>query len=104
MLNLLREWPMSVNIKFNHIEQTEQISEMVEGALSDLIKITDDRYRFNVKLSKEQDGYHVNINCSYHNKPIISKAANENLPKALSESVHAMRTQIIRKSDKIRNN
>jgi ribosome-associated translation inhibitor RaiA len=44
----------------------------------------------------------VGINCSYRNKLLASKADHENLYKALSKGIDSMKTQVIRKADKVR--
>jgi ribosome-associated translation inhibitor RaiA len=49
-----------------------------------------------------RESYHVGINCSFRNKPLSSKADHENLYKALSKGIHSMKTQVIRKAEKVR--
>jgi len=95
---------MPVHLTFNNIRNSKAVSEHVNNAFEELIKITDDKFPFHVTLNKiKEESYHVGINCSYHNKALSSKADNENLYKALSKGIHSMKTQVIRKAEKVRN-
>ena len=94
---------MSIHLSFNKIRNSKAVSEHVHRAFEELIKITDDKFPFHVTLNKVNDeSYHVGINCSYRNKPLSSKADHENLYKALSKGIDSMKTQVIRKAEKVR--
>lgn len=94
---------MSIHLTFNNIRNSKAVSEHVHHVLEELIKITDDKYPFHIKLNKVAgESYHVGINCSYKSKQLSSKADNENLYKALSKGIDSMKTQVIRKAEKIR--
>ncbi|MCH2286391.1 MAG: HPF/RaiA family ribosome-associated protein [SAR324 cluster bacterium] len=94
---------MSIHLSFNNIRNSKAVSEHVHRAFEELIKITDDKYPFHIKLNKVAgESYHVGINCSYKSKQLSSKADNENLYKALSKGIDSMKTQVIRKAEKIR--
>ena len=94
---------MSIHLTFNNIRNSDAVNDHVHQAFGELIKITDDKFPFHVTLNKVNDkSYGVGINCSYRNKPISSKAVHENLYKALSKSIDSMKTQVIRKAEKVR--
>ncbi|MEC8980697.1 MAG: HPF/RaiA family ribosome-associated protein [SAR324 cluster bacterium] len=94
---------MSIHLTFNNIRNSDAVNDHVHQAFGELIKITDDKFPFHVTLNKvNHKSYRVGINCSYRNKPISSKAVHENLYKALSKSIDSMKTQVIRKAEKVR--
>ncbi|MAW04967.1 MAG: hypothetical protein CL918_00235 [Deltaproteobacteria bacterium] len=94
---------MTIHLTFNNIRNSKAVSEHVDHAFEELIKITDDKFPFHVTLNKvNRESYHVGINCSFRNKPLSSKADHENLYKALSKGIHSMKTQVIRKAEKVR--
>ena len=95
---------MSIHLTFKNIRHSEAVSTHVHEAFEELIKITDNKFPFHVNLNKvAQESYHVGINCSYKNKSLFSKANHENLYKALSKGIDSMKTQVIRKAEKVRN-
>jgi ribosome-associated translation inhibitor RaiA len=53
-------------------------------------------------MSKLNEQHQVHINCTYNQKKLASSAEHVNLYKALSKGVDAMRTQVIRKSERAR--
>jgi ribosomal subunit interface protein len=94
---------MPIHLTFNNIRNSEAVSEHVNHAFEELIKITDDKFPFHVTLNKvNEESYQVGINCSYRNKQLSSKANHENLYKALSKGIDSMKTQVIRKAEKVR--
>ena len=94
---------MPRHLTFNNIRNSDAVNEHVNQAFGELIKITDDKFPFHVTLNKVNDeSYRVGINCSYRNKPLSSKADHENLYKALSKGIDSMKTQVIRKAEKVR--
>lgn len=94
---------MPIHLTFNNIRNSDAVNEHVNQAFGELIKITDDKFPFHVTLNKVNDAsYRVGINCSYRNKPLSSKADHENLYKALSKGIDSMKTQVIRKAEKVR--
>ena len=94
---------MPIHLSFKNIRNSKAVSEHVNQTFEELIKITDDKYPFHVKLNKVAEKfYHVGINCSYRNKLLSSKADHKNLYKALSKGVDSMKSQVIRKSEKVR--
>ena len=94
---------MAIHVTFNNIRNSKAVTEHVHHVFQELIKITDDKYPFHVKLNKVADkSYHVGINCSYRSKQLSSKADHENLYKALSKGVGSMKSQVIRKAEKAR--
>jgi ribosomal subunit interface protein len=94
---------MPIHLTFNNIRNSDAVSDHVHHAFEELIKITDDKFPFHVSLNKvHEESYHVGINCSYRNKLLASKADHENLYKALSKCIDSMKTQVIRKADKVR--
>ena len=94
---------MPIHLTFNNIRNSDAVNDHVHQAFGELIKITDDKFPFHVNLNKVNDlSYHVGINCSYRNKPLSSKADHENLYKALSKGIDSMKTQVIRKAEKVR--
>ena len=92
----------SIHITFTHMNQSDSVTEHVNELMSDLIRITDNKYPFHVNLSKEDEVHFVVINCNYNNKPLTSKASHINLYKALSKSVDSMKKQVQRKADRLR--
>ncbi|MBC8259043.1 MAG: HPF/RaiA family ribosome-associated protein [SAR324 cluster bacterium] len=94
---------MPIHLSFKNIRSSKAVTEHVHQAFEELIKITDDKFPFHVNLNKvAEESYHVGINCSYRNKPLSSKADHENLYKAISKSIESMKTQVIRKAEKVR--
>ena len=94
---------MPIHLTFKNIRNSDAVSKHVHHAFEELIKITDDKFPFHVTLNKvAEESYYVGINCSYRNKPLSSKADHENLYKALSKGVDSMKTQVIRKAEKVR--
>ena len=93
---------MPIHLTFKNIRNSRAVYERVYVAFEELIKITDDKFPFHVTLNKVRDFYYVVINCSYFKKNLSSKAGNENLYKALSKGIESMKTQVIKKSQKIR--
>ena len=94
---------MTIHLTFNNIRNSDAVSSHVHEAFEELIKITDDKFPFHVNLNKvTEESYRVGINCSFRNKPLSSKADHENLYKALSKGIHSMKTQVIRKAEKVR--
>ena len=43
---------MSIHLSFNNIRNSKAVSEHVHRAFEELIKITDDKYPFHIKLNK----------------------------------------------------
>jgi ribosomal subunit interface protein len=99
---LLTEAAMSVHIQFNNIRNSNAVEEHVNEQFKDLLKITDSKFPFHVNMSKVDEIHEVQIHCSFHHKPLASAAKHENLYKALSKSVDAMRSQVIKRSEKLR--
>ncbi len=94
---------MPIHLTFNNIRNSDAVTEHVHHAFEELIKITDDKFPLQVTLNKvAEESYHVGINCSYRNKSLSSKADHENLYKALSKGIDSMKTQVIRKAEKVR--
>ena len=94
---------MPIHLTFKNIRNSDAVTEHVHHAFEELIKITDDKFPFHVTLNKvAEESYHVGINCSYRNKSLSSKADHENLYKALSKGIDSMKTQVIRKAEKVR--
>ena len=94
---------MPIHLTFNNIRNSDAVNKHVNQAFGELIKITDDKFPFHVTLNKVNDeSYRVGINCSYRKKPLSSKADHENLYKALSKSIDSIKTQVIRKAEKVR--
>ena len=94
---------MSIHLTFNNIRYSDAVISHVHEAFEELIKITDNKFPFHVKLNKDsQKSYHVGINCSYKNKLLFSKADHGNLYKALSKGIDSMKTQVIRKAERNR--
>ncbi len=95
---------MSVHITFNNIRNSNAVEEHVNEQFKDLLKITDSKYPFHVNMSKDKDRelHEVHIHCSFNHKPLASSAEHENLYKALSKSIDAMRSQVIKRSEKLR--
>ena len=95
---------MPIHLTFNNIRNSKAVTEHVNHAFNELIKITDDKYPFHVNLNKvAEEFYHVGINCSYKSKHLSSKSDHQNLYKALSKGIDSMKIQVIRKAEKIRN-
>ena len=93
---------MPIHITFNNLKQSDAVSEHVNELMKEIIKITDDRFAFHISLSRENNAHTVVINCHYRDKPLISKAKNANLYRAISKSVDSIRSQVIRKTQKLR--
>tara|TARA_B100001250_G_scaffold337746_1_gene304636 strand:- start:184 stop:471 length:288 start_codon:yes stop_codon:yes gene_type:complete len=94
---------MPIHLTFKNIRYSEAVNSHVHEAFQELIKITDNKFPFHVNLKKvTQDSYYVGINCSYKNKSLFSKGDHQNLYKALSKGIDSMKTQVIRKADKVR--
>ena len=69
----------------------------------ELLKITDNKYRFNVRLNKEQDQhYHVGITCNFLSKHLITASDGSNLYKAVGRAIESIKTQVLKKARKLR--
>lgn len=94
---------MPVHLTFKNIRNSGAVTDHVNEAFEELIKITDDKYPFHVNLNKEsEESYHVSITCSYKNKPLSSKADHPNLYKAIAKGIDSMKTQVIKKTERVR--
>lgn len=94
---------MSIHISFKNMKHSDAVKEHVHELFDDLLRITDNKFPFHVNLSRQKDdSYHVGINCSFHQKQLASNTDDPNLYKALARGVDSLRTQIIRKSDKLK--
>ena len=71
---------MSLHLTFNNMRQSEAVSAHIHNMFEELIKITDNKFPFHVRLNKEGDEtYHVGINCNYHSKQLVSNVDDSNL-------------------------
>ena len=93
---------MALHITFNNIRNSDAVSDHVNKMFNDLLQITDSKFPIHVDLIRENNHHHVKINCTYYQKSLVSNANHENLYKALSKSVSSIRTQVMRRSGKIR--
>ena len=94
---------MSLHLTFNNIRQSEAVSDHVQQMFDDLIKITDNKHPFHVRLNKEGDEkYHVGINCNFQSKQLVSNVDDANLYKALGKSIESIKNQVLKKSKKLR--
>jgi len=91
---------MTVHITFNNMKHSDAVSEHVEELFQELTRITDNKFPFHISLSKENETYTVGIKCSFLHKPLSSKSSHDNLYKAISKCVNAMKVQVVRKSEK----
>ncbi len=90
---------MTIRIAFNNMKHSESVTEHVHEIMKELIKITDNKFPFNINLTKENDQqHHVVLNCTYSGKDLSSKSTHENLYKAIGKAVDAMKIQVLRKS------
>ena len=70
---------MSLHLIFNNMRQSEAVSAHIHDMFEELIKITDNKFPFHVRLNKEGDEtYHVGINCNYHSKQLVSNVDDSN--------------------------
>ena len=94
---------MSLHLTFNNMRQSEAVSAHIHDMFEELIKITDNKFRFHVRLNKEGDEtYHVGINCNYHSKQLVSNVDDSNLYNALGKSIESIKHQVLKKSQKLR--
>ncbi len=94
---------MSIHLTFNNIRKSDAVTDHVHEMFEELLKITENKHAFHVKLNKVNDNqYHVGINCSYRNKQMISRTEDKNLYKALNKGIDSIKTQVLRKSEKLR--
>ena len=94
---------MSLHLTFNNMRQSEAVSVHIHDMFEELIKITDNKFPFHVRLNKEGDEtYHVGINCNYHSKQLVSNVDDSNLYKALRKSIESIKHQVLKKSQKLR--
>ena len=93
---------MSIHLEFKNVRNSEAVTAHVHELFRELVQITEDRFPFHVSMSKVNGHHQVHINCTYNQKRLSSSAEHENLYKAISKSVDAMRTQVIRKSERVR--
>ena len=92
---------MSLHLTFNNMRQSEAVSAHIHDMFEELIKITDNKFPFHVRLNKEGDEtYHVGINCNYHSKQLVSNVDDSNLYKALGKSIESIKHQVLKKSQK----
>ena len=94
---------MTIHIAFNNMKHSDSVIEHVHEVMKELLKITESKFPFHMSLTKqESDEHHVVLNCTYVGKALSSHSTHENLYKAISKSVDAMKIQILRKSEKMR--
>ena len=94
---------MSLHLTFNNMRQSEAVSAHIHDMFEELIKITDNKFPFHVRLNKEgEETYHVGINCNYHSKQLVSNVDDSNLYKALGKSIESIKHQVLKKSQKLR--
>lgn len=93
---------MSIHLEFKNVRNSEAVSSHIHELFRELVEITEDRFPFHVSMSKVNEQYHVHINCTYNQKRLVSSAQHDNLYKALSKGVEALKTQVIRKSERMR--
>ena len=85
------------------MRQSEAGLDHVLLMFNELIKITDNKYPFHVRLNKEEDEkYHVGINCNFQSKQLVSNVDDANLYKALGKSIESIKNQVLKKSHKLR--
>ena len=75
---------MSLHLTFNNMRQSEAVSAHIHDMFEELIKITDNKYPFHVRLNKEGDEtYHMGISLqSPGKKHRINKTPGlEKIPK-----------------------
>ena len=94
---------MSLHLSFNNMRQSEVVSDYVQKMFDELIKITDNKYPFHVRLNKEGDEkYHVGINCNFQSKQLVSNVDDVNLFKVLEKNIESIKNQVLKKSKKLR--
>ena len=94
---------MSLHLTFNNMRQSEAVLDHVQHMFNELIKITDNKYPFHVRLNKEDDEkYHVGINCNFQSKQLASNVDDANLYKALGKCIESIKNQVLKKSHKLR--
>ena len=94
---------MPTQVQFTNMKNSDTVRDHIDELMKELVKITDNKFPFHIHLSKANDeSYSTLINCSYMGKPLSSKAEHTNLYKAISKSVDSMKTQVMKKHEKVR--
>ena len=95
---------MSIHISFSGLKDSSAVKDHINELMQELLKITDNKYPFHLNLVRLEDELHqVVLNCTYHGKALSAKSTNSNLYKAISKAVASMKTQVIKKAQKLRN-
>ena len=71
---------MSIHLTFNNIRNSDVVTEHINEMFFELLKITDNKYSFHVKMNKvNRENYHVGINCNFQSKQLVSNVDDSNL-------------------------
>lgn len=93
---------MTLRVSFQNMKNSSAVTDHVNELMHELLLITDNKVPINVQLMKSGENYESKISCTYLGKSLISKADHTNLYKALSKSVETIKSQMIKKVEKVR--
>ena len=94
---------MTIHLTFNNFGNSDAVTEHIQEMFEELLKITDNKYRFHVRLNKEHDQhYHVGITCNFLSKHLVTASDGSNLYKVVGRAIESIKTQVLRKARKLR--
>ena len=94
---------MTIHLTFNNIRNSDAVTKHIQEMFEELLKITDNKYRFHVRLNKEHDQhYHVGITCNFLSKHLVTASDSSNLYKAVGRAIESIKTQVLKKAGKLR--
>ena len=83
---------MTIHLTFNNIRNSDAVTKHIQEMFEELLKITDNKYRFQVRLNKEHNQhYHVGITCNLLNKHLVTASDGSNLYKAVGIAIESMK-------------
>ena len=94
---------MTIYLTFNNIRNSDAVTKHIQEMFEELLKLTDNKYRFHVRLNKEHDQhYHVGITCNFLSKHLATASVGSNLYKAVGRAIKSIKTQVLKKAGKLR--
>ena len=94
---------MTIHLTFNNIRNSDAVTKHIHEMFEELLKIIDNKYRFHVRLNKEHDQhYHLGIICNFLSKDLVIASDGSNLSKAVGRAIEFIKTQVLRKTVKLR--
>ena len=73
---------MTIHLTFNNIRNSEAVTKHIQEMFEELLKITENKYLFHVRLNKEHvQHYNVGITCNFLSNHLVAASEGSNLYK-----------------------